>query len=304
MSKILLTGATGFVGSHLTKELVKRDHEVHALVRHSPRASPLPEGVEAITGDLLDIFSLKKAMRTVQPEVVCHIAALTPVRYSFDNPFIYAQTNYVGTMNMVHAALKQPTMERFIHASTAEVYEPRHRPMKEEDKLFGSTPYGVSKVAADHYVQVAGDCYGLPYTILRPSNSYGRKRERGYIVEKIITTMLTSDELVLNGSPYIIRDYMHISDHVNGYLRAIESKKGGIFNISTGKETGVGDLVAIAKSVTDFRGEVRFMGKPRPHDPVYLVLDNAKARAELGWEPKVGLKEGLKLVADFWRSRL
>jgi len=303
--KILVTGASGFIGSHLAEELTGRDHEVHALVRHSPRVSLLPEEVEAITGDLMDIFSLKKAMRMAQPEMVCHIAALTPVRYSFDNPFIYAQTNYVGTMNMVHAALEQPTVEGFVHASTAEVYKPKHRPLVEDDKLFGSTPYGVSKVAADYYVQVAGECYGLPYTILRPSNSYGRRRERGYIVEKIITTMLTSsNELVLDGSPHIVRDYMHISDHVNGYLRAIESKKRGVFNISTGKETSVRDLVATAKSITGFHGHVKYLGKPRPHDPEYLVLDNAKAIAELGWEPKVGLKEGLKRVASFWRDKL
>ena len=156
--KILITGGTGFIGSNLVKKLAEKGHEVCVVVKHSTRPFSFPKGIEAVTADLLDIQGLKKIVRHVQPEIVCHLAAMTPVRYSFDNPFIYAETNYIGTMNMVSASLDSPVLKKFIHASTAETYKPKNSPLKETDELYGSTPYGVSKVAAENFIRVAGDC--------------------------------------------------------------------------------------------------------------------------------------------------
>jgi len=303
--KVLITGGTGFIGSHLIQKLHERGHHVNVIVKHSTRPFKLPDGVESITADLLDIQGLKKIVRDYQPEVVCNLAAMTPVRFSFDNPFIYGQTNYIGTMNMIFAAMESPILKKFVHASTAETYKPKDIPIKETDELYGSTPYGVSKVAADYFVRVAGECYGLPYIVLRPSNTYGRKNERGYFIEKVITTMLTSKRLVLDGSPDVIRDWMYVDDHVQGYIRSIESDvKNEVFNVSTGVQSTLGDTVEKIKSVMSWDGEVIWGNKPRPKDPKYLVLDNSKARQLLNFEPKYSLEKGFEETINWWRQEL
>ncbi|MFH1978682.1 MAG: GDP-mannose 4,6-dehydratase [Candidatus Aenigmatarchaeota archaeon] len=300
--KVLVTGGNGFVGSHLVQRLAEKGHEVEALVKHSTRASQLPNDIKTHTTELLDIQGLKKMVREFQPEVVCNLAALTPVRFSFDNPFIYAQTNYIGTMNMVFAAMESSILKKFIHASTAETYLPKDIPMKETDELYGSTPYGVSKVAADYFIRVAGDCYGLPYIVLRPTNTYGRKTEKGYFMEKIITTMLTSEKLVLDGTPEVIRDWMFVEDHVQGYLRAIEGKAiNEVFNISTGIGMTLGDTVETIRKVIGWDGEVVWGNKPRPNDPKYLVLDNSKAKQMLNFDPEYTLEQGVKRTIEIWK---
>jgi len=300
--KILITGAAGFIGSHLVEQL--KEHEIYAIIKHSVRPPELPDYINPITADLLDIHSLKKAVAMSQPEIVVHLAAMTPVRYSFNNPFIYAQTNYIGTMNMVHVSLESPVLKKFIFASTAETYKPTDRLLKETDELSGSTPYGVSKVAADLYVRMAGKCLNLPFIIMRPSNTYGRKTEKGYLVEKVVTTMLNSDKLVLDGSPSSVRDYMYIDDHVRGYVAAINiPTRNDVFNISTGVFTSVGKLVDIAAQVLDWHGKVFFGGKERQYDPESLVLDNSKAKELLKWSPVVKLEDGIKKVADYWRDK-
>lgn len=304
MKNVLLTGPTGFIGSHLAPKL--KDYEVFGLLRHSPRNAIVPENVTPITGDLTDIYSLKKAMKECQPDYIIHTAALTPVRYSFDNPFAYAETNYIGTMNLIHAALETPNLKKFIVSSTAETYKPQiGRKLVEEDELTGSTPYGVTKVAMDLYVRMAGKCFGLPFVLMRPSNTYGRKTEKGYLTEKIITTMMTSDKLVLDGSPTPVRDYMYVDDHVEGFLAALKSDRvQEVYNISTGRATTVKELVDLAALELDWHGQVFYGGKTRPYDPESLVLDNTKARKDLDWEPKIRLEEGIRKVAEYWGDKL
>ena len=301
---IFLTGITGFIGSHLTPKLNEKGYKVYALLRHSPRAVEIPKYVTSINGDLLDIHSLKKAIREAQPEIIIHTAGMTPVRYSFENPFIYAHTNYIGTMNLVHASLDNPQLEKFIHASTAEVYKPKATPVLETDELFGSTPYGVSKVAGDYYVQIAGKCFGLPYILLRPTNTYGRKTEKGYLIEKVVNQMLTSKKLVLDGNPNVYRDFMYVDDHVNGYLKAVEYKGSQeIFNLSTNRPVRIQDVTDISRTVLNWDGEVFFEGSPRPYDPEALLLDSHKANEKMNWTAGITLEEGIQRVADYWRDK-
>jgi len=300
---VLLTGITGFIGSHLAPKLNERGDKVYALLRHSPRMVEIPKYVTSINGDLIDIHSLKKAIREAQPEVIIHTAGMTPVRYSFENPFIYAETNYLGTMNLVHAALDYPRLEKFIHASTAEVYKPK-MDIKETDELFGSTPYGVSKVAGDYYVQIAGKCFGLPYIILRPTNTYGRKTERGYFIEKVVNQMLSGNKIVLDGNPAVYRDFMYVDDHVNGYLKSTEYKGNQeIFNLSTNRPITIGNTVKLAKEKLNWDGEIFFEGSPRPYDPEALCLNSAKANEKMNWKAEVSLEDGVKKVADYWRGK-
>ena len=302
--KVFLTGGTGFIGSHLAPKLIEKGYNVHLLVRHSPTQAPLPKKAKIHIGDILDIHSLRKIVKEVQPHYVLHLAALTPVRFSIANPFIYAKTIYLGTMNMVDAALESDALKKFVHASSAEVYEPKDGELKETDKLNGITPYGISKVAADLYIRNAYDNYGLPYIVLRPTNTFGRKTEKGYFIEKVITTMMTSNKLLLNGDPSVVRDWLYVEDHVNGYVKAIESKKTNeVYNIGTRTGKTLKETVDTIKVMLDWKGKVEWGRKPR-NEPKTLVLNSLKAYSELGWEPEYTFKQGIEKVIEFWKWKL
>ncbi len=300
MKNILLTAASGFIGSHLIQQLIK-EYNVYAIVRHTAREVELPKEVHIIYGDLQDIHSLNNAVNVAQPEIVIHTAAITPVRKSFDNPFIYEAINYRGTMNLIHAALKSPTLEKFVHASTAETYRSSAQSLREDDTLFGGTPYGISKTAAELYVRMAGECFGLPYIILRPANTYGRKIEKGYMVEKIVTTMLTDDKLHMDGRPHVVRDLLYVDDHVNGYLAALKSTRlNRIYNLSTNVGWRISEVVELAAELLDWHGTVSWGGNVRPYDPPTLVLNNALAQTELDWKVTTPLRKGLSNTINYW----
>ena len=303
--RVLITGVTGFIGSHLAEKLIERGHKVYAVMRISPTpAKNIPKGVITIRADLLDFHSLTKAIRISQPEYIFHLAAMTAVRYSYANPFIYAEVNYRGTMNLVHASLKCPVLKRFIYASTMEVYKHTDKALTEKSELYGSTPYGVSKVATDYYVQVAGDCYGLPYTILRCCNTYGRKTEKGYLVEKIVTTMLTEDRLELNGRPDLVRSFMYVDDHVRAYLYCMEKEaENQVFNFAPKKAYSIGEIVETCKELLNWKGEIVYGVKPRPSEAMRLYSDASKAKRILGWEAKNNLEEGLRRTIAYWRGK-
>jgi nucleoside-diphosphate-sugar epimerase len=307
--KIFITGGSGFIGSHLIPKLLEKNYEVYALVRHSPRKAKIEIPSEnIIIGDILDIHCLKKVIKEIQPEIVIHLAAITPVRYSFENPYIYAETNYIGTMNMVLASLLSRKLERFIYGSSIEVYGDVSSGVliNEDFPMLAGTPYAVSKVAADLFVQISGKCYNLPYTILRPTNTYGRKTEKGYFIEKVITQMLTKNEVFLDGNPETVRDFMYVEDHVSAYLRAIEyqTEYDRIFNIAPSEPRKLREVVDIIKNLIGWEGEIHWNVNPRPSDPHFLVANNMKARSILGWSPKYSLEEGLKLTIDYWKKKL
>lgn len=305
-TNVLVTGTTGFIGSELANKLIQEGFTVYGLVRHRSRpATNIPNAVITITGDLLDHHSLRKAVKLSQPEYVFHTGAITPVRHSYENPFIYEEINYRGTMNMVHASLESPVLKRFIHASTMEVYKRQSKdtPLTEEDELYGETPYGVSKVAAEHYVRVAGKCFGLPYTILRPCNTYGRKTESGYLIEKIVTTMLGENSLTLDGRADLTRSFMYVSDHVEAYLSCLNPKaESEVFNFSN-KGVRIDMVVDTCRKLLNWEGEVKYGVNPRPSEAKVLVIDHSKASKILGWKPKVSLEEGLRLTINYWRKR-
>ncbi len=141
--------------------------------------------------------------------------------------------------------------------------------------------------------------------MLRPSNTYFRKTEKGYFVEKVITTMLLSNELKMNGTPEAVRDWMFLYDHIQGYIKALESDViNEVFNISTGVGTSVGDVVELVKLLLDWKGKVSWGVRPRPNEPKYLVLDNNKAKKMIKFNPQYSLTEGLKIVINYWRDVL
>jgi GDP-mannose 4,6-dehydratase len=317
--KVLLTGVLGFIGSHMAERLVKDGHDVYGLVRRVANRNMAVIGnilsdITLISGDVSDYVSTRNALRTANPDVVFHLAALSPVRDSFERPFEYQQANLIGTMNIAHALLEMPDSKnrKILAAATAEVYGIQGNiPLTEDLPLHPSSPYAVSKAAGDLYLQMMFNSYDLHGTVLRPTNSYGRKFDRSFIIEYLVTQML-SDRPIYVGAPESIRDYMYVDDHVNAYLSAMKNPKadGQVFNAGTGIGITNKELTErIAKKVGYDTKKIKYGAYPPgyPYRPVisdqpYLVLDSTKIKKVLGWTPKTSLDQGLDKVIAYFRE--
>lgn len=308
--RILVTGATGFVGSIISERLMAHGHTVYGLTRKDKFYRDV--GIKEVQGDLMDYATLYNALVESEPDIVVHLAALTPVRFSFRDPAQYMRTNYEGTVNLMKAILAaRPNIQQVVVASTAETYKTKHGLITEEDPLYGTTPYGFSKVAMDFYVQMCGEAFNLPYTIMRATNTFGRHFDlpdeaRGYLVEKAIIEMLTKDRCVFDGDPFPRRCWIHAGDHVDGYLQVIDRSDaiGHIFNISSGFPLSVGDVVICIKNMIGFKGEIVWDNNPRPTDPMDLCLSGVKMENLIGWSPGINVFNALNRTIDYWREKL
>jgi nucleoside-diphosphate-sugar epimerase len=315
---VLITGCTGFVGSNLAAKLVENGYRVYGLVRHIARKElnvleNIMESIHLIDGDLNSYHSVSSAISAAQPQFVLHLGALSPVRLSFENPFPYLSTNFEGTVNIVHAMLEKAPKARLVYASTAEVYgwQEKREPMSETTALYPASPYAVCKEAADQYVRMAMRTHDLNATVFRPINSYGRRGEKGFLVEYLTSKMLKHETCYI-GAPKSVRDYMFVDDHVNAYMLALKSEnaKGEVFNVSPGNPVTNEELANVLSKVTGFEGRLVFGSYPpgypsRPvaQDPDYLVLDSSKIRKLLGWKPSVSLEQGLRKTVESWRNQ-
>ena len=322
MVRVLITGVTGFVGSNLAKRLVELGYSVYGVTRYCAGRSlkvieEILDDVVLLTADITDPLSISQALRSADPDYIFHLAALTPVRLSFEKPFEYERFNYFGTLSVVHALMNMPDYEkrRILVASTAEVYGyhgEEEKPLKENASLNPSSPYAVSKAAADMYIRMASRIYNIDAVVLRPVNTYGRKFETSFLVEYLITSMLRGEKVYI-GAPESIREYLYIDDHVGGYIEAMEKgRKGQAYNIATGK--GVRNI-EIAEKIAEKIGydQSRIISRAYPpkyplrpiiSDQPYIVLDSTKAREELGWTAKVTLDEGLDKTIEYWKNTL
>ena len=318
MAKVAITGITGFIGSHLAKKLVNLGHSVYGLMRLSSqktveRIKGISDDIVLITADITDFMAMLDALNTADPDYIIHLAALTPVSLSFERPFDYEKMNYLGTMNVVHAMMELPDYKKrkLIDASTAEVYgiQTDKKPITEEAPLKPSSPYAVSKASTDLYLRMATRVYDLNIIVLRPSNTYGRKFNKSFMVEYLITTMLKKEKVYI-GAPDSIREYMYVDDHVNAYLLAMEKGVAGqVYNIGTGKGVTNRFLAEkIARKLDYDLGNIVFGAYPpsyplRPikSDQPYIILDSSKARRELGWKPQIDLDEGLERTIKYWK---
>lgn len=322
MATVVVTGVTGFIGSNLAKKLVELGYRVFGLTRHcaSRTLKPIEEILDSmvlLTADISDPMSISQALKSADPDYICHLAALTPVRLSFEKPFEYERVNYLGTMNNVYAVMKLTDYEKrkIILASTAEVYgfhKEEEKPLSESASLNPSSPYAVTKAAADMYVRMASQVYNLNGVVLRPVNTYGRKIENRFLVEYLITSMLRKEKVYI-GAPESIRDYVYVDDHVNAYIQAIKKgKRGQAYNIGSGE--GIRNRY-IAEKIADKIGydknKIVFGSYPpgyplRPivSDQPYIILDPTKAKRELNWSTQVDLGEGLEKTISYWKSKL
>jgi nucleoside-diphosphate-sugar epimerase len=305
--RILITGATGFVGGHLIARLLS-DHHVFSLERYVTGRYVLggQRDVRSVFCDLRDHFAVRQAVRDVQPEVVIHLAAISPVAYSYDHPNEVMDTNLQGTINLAEACLREVAhFQQFLFASTSETYGNGPVPKMEDTPQCPNSPYAVSKLAAGKYVLYMRDAYGFPATVLRPFNTYGRKANTHFIVERIVVQMLRGQCIRL-GSPTPIRDFLHVDDHVNAYLACLGNPQavGQVLNFATGRGISIEDLVLCLRELTGSRAEVAWDTIPRrPLDIEVLVGNAGKAERTIGWQPRVTLEDGLRRTVEYWQER-
>ena len=306
--KVFVTGATGFIGGQLVPKLVERQHDVYSFERYVTGRYVLGQrrDVKTVFGDLKEYYTVKRVLHEVQPDIVIHLASISPVAYSYDHPHEVIETNFLGTVNLAEACLHEvPHFKHFLFASTSETYGNGPAPKTEDTQQNPNSPYAVGKFACEKYLLYMYSAYGFPMTILRNFNTYGRKNNTHFVVERTIVQML-AEEIVKLGDPSPIRDLQYVDDHVNSYLTCLDNPKakGEIFNFCTGKGTSIKQLVDLISKLVDFKGEIIWNTIPaRPVDIKELVGDYSKAKHLLGWEPKFTLEEGLRLTIEFWKNK-
>jgi NAD dependent epimerase/dehydratase len=313
--KVLVTGAGGFIGSHLVDALVTRGALVRAFVRYNSRGSlgllhQLPESVrsqiEILFGDLRDAAAVEGAVRGVSH--VFHLGALIAIPYSYIHPVEVVETNVMGTLNILQAA-RSVGVERVVHTSSSEVYGTAlHVPIEESHPLQGQSPYSASKIGADKIVESFYCAYGLPVVTLRPFNTYGPRQSTRAIIPTIITQALTN-EVVKIGNLETRRDLTYVTDTVQGFLSVaqVDGIEGETFNLGTGQEVSIAEL---AQEIFSLMGKSPKLEveparlRPEKSEVQRLLSDNRLARQRLGWTPRVSLQEGLLTTIDWISNNL
>lgn len=309
--KILVTGAGGFIGSHLTERLVELGADVSALVRYNSRndwgmielfPDETKEKINVITGDIRDGDAMRWAAKDMV--IIFHLAALIPIPYSYIHPRETIETNVIGTLNLLLAA-KENNVERIIHTSTSETYgTAQYVPIDEKHPLHGQSPYSASKIGADKIAESFFSSYGLPVATIRPFNTYGPRQSARAVIPTIITQALTMNKVFL-GSRHPTRDLTYVSDTVEGFIKIAEaddSVLGEVINIGSNFEISIADLAKKIVSLIDDTIPIKFDEKrvrPEKSEVERLWVDNTKAKKMLGWKPKVLLDDGLKRTIEW-----
>ncbi len=308
--RVLMTGGTGFIASHVAKALIEEGHEVYNVTtpfqaqEYFYQKMLSDAGVTPIPADLRDKYALDLAVREANPDVVMHYAALTSVAQSFRNPVVFAEVNYIGTINLIKACMQHAhNLERFYYIATTESLKSREKPHSEFDLEYdANSPYGVSKMAAEFYAKYAYKV-GFPATIIRYNNTFHRKTSRHYLIETVITQLLEGPKVVLKGSSKIKRTWTLIDDVVDGTLHCMKySKPGELYHIvNPNNQATIADVIRTAAKVMGYDNvEIVEGTEPRPHDPVSLCLTSERLD-EIHWKPKYDLADALKVVIDYWR---
>ncbi len=304
--KILVTGADGFIGSHLTEELVRSGADVRAFVfynsfnswgwlDHSPEE--IIKNIDVFAGDVRDPHGVKKAMEGC--DIVFHLAALIAIPYSYHSPDTYVDTNVKGTLNIVQAA-KELKLEKVIHTSTSEVYgTAKFVPITEDHPLQGQSPYSASKIGADQIAMSFYKSFETPVSIIRPFNTYGPRQSARAVIPTIITQIANGKRKIELGSLHPTRDFNYIKDTVRGFIAVAESDRsiGEAINIGSNFEISIGETSELISDIMDV--EIEFVTddqriRPDKSEVERLWADNSKARELAGWQPEYGGKEGFR----------
>jgi dTDP-glucose 4,6-dehydratase len=313
--EILVTGAGGFIASHLVEALVDQGARPRALVHYNSRGDPgllrlIKPGVlgkiEVISGDLRDLDTVRQAVQGVS--LVYHLGAIISIPYSYRYPAEVVETNITGTLNIL-LACKQHGVERLVHTSSSEVYgTAQYAPIDEHHPLHAQSPYAASKIGADKLVESFACSYDLPVVTLRPFNTYGPRQSARAVIPAIITQVLTQPVIHL-GNLSTYRDFTYVSDTVTAFLLAAQAPgiEGQVINLGSGREIQVSKLVEQILHLAGSGAQVQIEAerlRPGKSEVLRLVSDNRRAGVILGWEPRVGLEQGLQITIRWIREHL
>lgn len=314
-SKVMVTGAGGFIGSHLVERLVEMGSKVRCFIRYTSRnnwgcleflPANIRSNVEVFSGDLLNPESVARGMEGV--DRVFHLGCLIAIPYSYIHPREVVEINVVGTYNVLQAALKEE-VEKVVHTSSSEVYgTAQYVPIDEKHLLQAQSPYSASKIGADKIAESFYLSYSLPVSIIRPFNTYGPRQSARAVIPTIITQVLAGKEIFL-GSMHPTRDFTYVEDVVDGFIKVAECKEavGQVINVGSGKEISINELADKIIEITGSKSRVIFDAtriRPEQSEVERLCADIKKAKEMLKWHPKLSLKEGLKRTVDWFSEHL
>jgi len=315
MKKILVTGADGFIGSHLTEELVKQGYEVRAFVFYNSFNSwgwidSFPEEIknkiEIFAGDIRDPNGIRVAMESC--DTVFHLAALIGIPFSYHSPDSYVDTNIKGTLNILQAA-KLLNTKRVLVTSTSEVYgTAQYVPIDEKHPFQGQSPYSATKIGADRIAESFYRSFELPVTIVRPFNTYGPRQSARAVIPTIISQLLNSIEEIILGDLTPIRDFVYVKDTVNGFIEIAKSQKtiGEEINIATQSEISIGDLAQTIINIINPHAKIicdKQRIRPEKSEVKRLCGSNEKLKKLTNWQQMYSLKDGLKETIDWFSNK-
>lgn len=309
--RVLVTGAGGFIGSHLAERLVELGANVRALVHYNALGTwgwldqlPLARQMEVVAGDIADRDSVRQAVDGM--DTVFHLAALIAIPYSYQAPASYVRTNIEGTLNVLQAA-REARVRRVLHTSTSEVYgTARYVPIDEAHPLQGQSPYSASKIGADKIAESFFCSFDVPVLTVRPFNTFGPRQSARAVIPTIISQCLAGQTVKL-GNLAPTRDMNYVANTVDGFIAAAAdaAKPGQAINLGSGREISIGDLAAlIAKRCgVELRLEADAQRlRPEKSEVERLLASNERAQRELGWTPRIALEEGLDLTIEWLRQ--
>jgi NAD dependent epimerase/dehydratase len=314
--KILVTGADGFIGSHLTEQLVRNGYDVKPFVMYNSfnswgwldhTSKEIKDNIEVFAGDIRDPHGVKEAMKGC--DAVLHLAALIAIPYSYHSPDTYIDTNIKGTLNVVQAA-RELNIHKVVHTSTSEVYgTARFVPITEEHPLQGQSPYSASKIGADQIAMSFYSSFQTPVAIIRPFNTYGPRQSARAVIPTIITQIQAGQTQIKLGAIHPTRDFNYVADTVRGFISVLEadSAVGEVINIGSNYEVSIGDTVAVIADIMQANIEIITDSdrlRPIKSEVERLWADNRKAQSLIGWSPEYagvkGFRKGLeKTIAWF-----
>ena len=314
--KVAVTGAGGFIGSHLVEELACRGASVRAMFRYNSKndwgrleeiPAELQKNIQPFAGDVTDSHLMQKLAQG--QEVVFHLASLIAIPYSYVAPASYVNTNVCGSLNILEACLKNK-VKRVVHTSTSEVYGTAlYVPIDEEHPLRGQSPYSASKIAADKLAESFYRSFDLPVVILRPFNTYGPRQSARAVIPTIVSQALSANGEISLGDLRPVRDFTYVRDTVEGFLKAAESSRavGEVVQVGTGTGVTVGQ---VAEKILRLAGrDIRIRKdsqriRPSKSEVFRLICSAKKARKLLGWSPRYDLDKGLGETVRYVRQNL
>lgn len=316
--KTLVTGADGFIGSHLTEALIRQGYNVRAFVLYNSFNSwgwldhcgeDVKGKFEVFTGDIRDPHGVKEAMKGC--DAVLHLAALIAIPYSYHSPDTYVDTNIKGTLNVLQAA-RELNVRRIIHTSTSEVYgTARFVPITEDHPLQGQSPYSATKIAADQLAHSFYSSFGLPVVIARPFNTYGPRQSARAVIPTIITQIANGQRQIKLGAVSPTRDFSYVQDTVAGFIAALNSEQGlgEVVNFGSNFEISIGDTARLIAETMNTEIEIitdEARLRPENSEVERLWADNIKANRLFGWQPsydgREGFQRGLAETAEWFKN--